>query len=83
MNKNFNIAGFSVSRGVCFLYNSFLAVGVNTTNGVNVKLKKINNDARLRKFPFIRALIFVIIAMKSSSLTYCSYQSIIYQRKET
>ena len=70
MNKNFNIAGFSVSQGVCFLYNSFLAVGVDTKQGIKVKLKKINNDARLRKFPFIRALIFVIIAMKNAIYGY-------------
>lgn len=70
MKNNFNIAGFSVSRGVSYLYNNFLAVGVNTEHGLKVRLKKTNNDARLRKFPFIRALLFVILATKNAIIAY-------------
>lgn len=70
MNKEYNIAGFPVVKGACFLYNEFMAVGVSDKRRVVVKVKRINSDARLRKFPFIRALIFVIIAIKNAIFGY-------------
>ena len=70
MNKEYNIAGFPVVRGACFLYNEFLSVGVCDKSRVVMKVKRINSDARLRKFPFIRTLIFVIIAIKNAIFGY-------------
>ena len=64
------MAGFPVVRGACFLYNEFLSVGVCDKSRIVVKVKRINSDARLRKFPFIRALIFVIIAIKNAIFGY-------------
>ncbi len=70
MNKEYNIAGFPVAGGACFLYNQFLAVGVCYKNRVCFRVRKISSDARLRKFPFIRALLFVIIAIKNAIFGY-------------
>ena len=70
MDKNTNMAGFAVSNGVCYLHNNYLAVGAIKNGQVVVKLLKTKSDARLRKFPFIRALIFVIVAIKNAILGY-------------
>lgn len=83
MSKEYNIAGFPVAGGACFLYNQFLAVGVCNKNRVVMRVKRIGSDARLRKFPFIRALIFVIIAIKNAILGYFVSESIYNKRKKT
>ncbi len=82
MDKNVSIAGFSVSRGVCYLYNNFLAVGVDHEQRIECKILRTKNDARLRKFPFIRALIFVIIATKNAILGYFASKGMVREHKK-
>ena len=82
MDKNTNMAGFAVAGGVCYLHNNYLAVGVDKEGQVVVRLLRTNNDARLRKFPFIRALIFVIVAIKNAILGYLLSKKILYNKKE-
>lgn len=82
MDKNSNLAGFAVSGGTCYLYNSFLAVGILKDRQVVCRIRKINNDARLRKFPFIRALIFVMIAFKNAILGYLLAKNLLKEEKK-
>ena len=82
MDKNVNIAGFSVSRGVCYLYNNYLAVGVDYDSRIVCRILRTKNDARLRKFPFIRALIFVIIAIKNAILGYFVSKEIVREHNK-
>ena len=82
MEKNTNIAGFAVNNGVCYLYNNFLSVGVVNDYNVIIRLKKIKNDARLRKFPFIRALIFVVVAIKNAIYGYYLSQMVITKKEK-